>query len=304
MTTVHVACAAEGRAYVAHSAVMLHSLLERSDGLGVEVHYLHGPRFDPADARLLRAMVEAGGGSIEFLEVPDPDLAGLPVTDQFTKAMWYRIFLPELLPDLARVLYLDADTLIVDSIAPLWATDLTDAYLAAVTNVFQSNHVHRPAELGLAGPHVYFNSGVLLMNLADMRRDGCTAALRECAVGHGDRLEWPDQDALNLVLGTRRVELHPRWNCMNAVLRFSAAVEVFGAAAVEEARRSPAIRHFEGPAENKPWHYLCEENLRDLYFEHRRATPWPDCEIDGASFSNSLRRRVRALRSARRAVSA
>ena len=172
MTKLHVACAAEGQAYVAHSAVMLHSLLDHSDGLAIEVHYLHGPRFDRSDARLLRSMVEGGGGSIEFLEVPDADVAALPVTDQFTKAMWYRIFLPELLPQLDRVLYLDADTLIVDSLAPLWATDLEGAYLAAVTNVFQSNHVHRPAELGLAGPHVYFNSGVLLMNLADMRRTG------------------------------------------------------------------------------------------------------------------------------------
>ena len=73
--------------------------------------------------------------------------------------MWYRIFLPELLPDVDRVLYLDADTIAVDSLAPLWEIDLDDSYLGAVTNVFQANHVHRPAELGLAGPRSTSTAG-------------------------------------------------------------------------------------------------------------------------------------------------
>jgi lipopolysaccharide biosynthesis glycosyltransferase len=151
-----------------------------------------------------------------------------------------------------------------------------------VTNVFQHNHVHRPASLGLPGPEVYFNSGVLLMNLAEMRRDDCTDALRRFAIDNAERLEWPDQDALNCVLGHRRVPLHARWNCMNSVLAFPSAEDVFGHTAVEEARARPGIRHFEGPAANKPWHYRFEQPGRELYAAHRRATPWPDWRPEGA----------------------
>jgi lipopolysaccharide biosynthesis glycosyltransferase len=295
---LHVSCAAEGD-YIAHSAAMIHSVLDHGAGYRVQVHYLHGPRFPSHSARLLRDMVERGGGSISFLEVPDRDVAGLPVLPQFTRAMWYRIFLPELLPDAERVLYLDADTIVVDSLGPLWELPLGDNYLGAVTNVFQAHHFHRPAQLGLAGVKVYFNSGVLLMNLSAMRRDSCTEALRTFALRHGpEEIEWPDQDTLNVVLSGRRLPLHPRWNCMNSVLTFPHSPAAFGSRAVAEARRHPAIRHFEGPGRNKPWHRGCDQQLRDLYFRHRRETPWPRVELVGEEQRRPRWRRTGQLVSA------
>lgn len=239
------------------------------------MHYLHGPDLSLRDERCLAAMMKHGGGEIAFHRIRDRELRGLPTRGFTRKATWYRVFLPELLPSVDKILYLDSDLIVVDSLRALFDTDLSDNWVGAVTNVFQHNHVHRPGELGLAGPHVYFNAGVLLMNLDEMRRDGSTAALLDYGRRNAPRLEWRDQDALNVVLGERRLPLHPRWNCMNSILLFKSAVDVFGAEAVEEARRNPAIRHFEGPDQNKPWHDGCQAELRELYQAHRRATPWP-----------------------------
>jgi lipopolysaccharide biosynthesis glycosyltransferase len=281
MSVLHVSCAAEG-GYVPHSAAMLHSVLTHRDDYDVHVHYLHGPSFSSLHSSQLEDMVERLGGEITFHCIPNSSVRGLPVLPQFTEAMWYRIFLPELLPSADRVLYLDADTIVVDGLSSLWETPLDGAYLAAVTNVFQPNHFGRPAQLGLPGPNVYFNSGVLLLNLDKLREDDCTAALTSFALQHSTRtIEWPDQDTLNVVLGQRRVPLHPRWNCMNSVLTFPHAATAFGRVAVRQARRMPGIRHFEGPAENKPWHRGCSQELRELYFQHRRETPWPHVELVG-----------------------
>jgi len=280
---------------VAHSATMLHSVVAHAGDADVSVHYLHGPRLDGDDARLLAEMVERDGGSISFHEIPDREVRGLPTTTQFTAAMWYRLFLPDLLPAADRVLYLDADTVAVDSLAPLWEVDLSRHWIGAVTNVFQENHMHRPRALGLSGPEVYFNSGVLLMNLDEMRRDGCTARMLDYARSDPE-IEWPDQDTLNVVLGERRLALHPRWNVMNSMVRFPWAADVFGEEVLAEALRNPAIRHFEGPAQNKPWHYLCDGDLRAAYFEHRRATPWPEVELEERTLRNAARRQLRRLR--------
>jgi lipopolysaccharide biosynthesis glycosyltransferase len=286
---LHVSCAAEG-GYVEHSAAMLHSVLVHAGGLTVHVHYLHGPRLEARDRELLAGMVEGEGGEISFHRIEDEQVAGLPEAHRFTGAMWYRLFLPELLHEVDRILYLDVDTLAVDSLEPLWETDITGQYLGAVTNVFEPWYLDRPRELGLAGPEVYFNSGVLLFNLERMRSDDCGETLRRLASERGHELLWPDQDALNLVLGGRRVPLHPRWNCMNSVMTFEAAAEVFDADTVEEARRRPGIRHFEGPGDNKPWHYLSDYPLRERYFEHRRATPWPRTRLEERTPRNVLRR--------------
>jgi lipopolysaccharide biosynthesis glycosyltransferase len=287
--TVHVSCAVEG-SYVPHSAAMLHSVLTHCERRRVHVHYLHGPGFAARARRRLEDMIESLGGGVSFWEIPDEACAGLPTKGFTRKATWYRVFLPELLPDVDRVLYLDADLIALDSLVPLWEKDLEDNYLAAVTNIFQSNHLHRPASLGLAGPRVYFNAGVMLMHLELMRRDRRTAALLDFGVAHAAELEWRDQDAMNVVLGSRRLPLPPRWNVMNSVLLFPASVDVFGAEAVEDARRRPAIRHFEGPAANKPWHLLCDKEMREVYIRHRRETPWPRVRLEGVTPRNVVRR--------------
>jgi lipopolysaccharide biosynthesis glycosyltransferase len=293
MAPLRVACAAEG-AYDAHSAALLHSVAEHSRGLDLHVHYLHGPSFPRRSADAIGRMLEDLGVELSLIEVDEELTSRLPVVSEFTVAMWYRIFLPDLVPEADRILYLDVDTIVTDSLEPLADTDLDGYYLGAVTNVFQQNHLHRPRELGLAGPEVYFNSGVLLMNLDEMRRDGCAAALRDYAI-ENDRNDWPDQDALNVVLGGRRLPLHPRWNVMNS-LRFPWSAEMFGRDAVQEALTRPAIRHFEGPGHNKPWHYMCAREARHLYRRHRRATPWPRFTPEGRSARNLARKVAHRLR--------
>jgi lipopolysaccharide biosynthesis glycosyltransferase len=202
-------------------------------------------------------------------------VAALPEVKPFTRAMWFRILLPELLPDVDRVLYLDVDTIVTAPLTPLWETDISGHNLAAVTNVVEPWRGNRAADLGLPGPESYFNSGVLLLNLAELRATDAIRQLRECVAQRGDELIWPDQDALNLVLGDRRLALHPRWNCMNIFFWLPEAKEMFGEEVLADAMAHPGIRHFEGPSVNKPWHVGCEAAGRELYFAHRRAGPWP-----------------------------
>jgi lipopolysaccharide biosynthesis glycosyltransferase len=274
---------------------MLDSVLANSGGLAVHVHYVHGPDLGDAATRL-RDMVAAAGARISFYEVADERLEGLPtmVYEGVPASLWYRTFLDELAPDAERVLYLDGDAIAVDSLAPLWETDLGDDHLGAVTNVLMREHAGRPERLGLPGPESYFNTGVMLLNLGAWRREGLGEAIRDYARANRDDLGWADQDAMNIVVGERRTHLHPRWNVMNSVVGFNWADEVFGAEAIAEARANPGIRHFEGPGDNKPWHYLCERELRELYLEHRRRTPWPEVELEGATLRNRLRRRLRS----------
>ena len=76
---------------------------------------------------------------------------------------------------------------------------------------------------------------------------------------------------------------------MNSLYVFPSASEVFGAE-LDEARTRPAIRHFEGGGANKPWHYLCDHPNKEVYFEHRRATPWPKVKLEGVTPGNVIKR--------------
>lgn len=300
MGELHVACATEGD-YVAHSAAMLHSLLESTTDASVHIHYLHGPDFATSDERLLAKMVESNAGAISFLPVPDELCEGLP-TEGFTgKATWYRVLVPQLFGDLDRLLFLDLDLIVTESLRALWETDLKESYVAAVTNVLPRHYADLLAAAGFDCT-TYFNAGVLLMDLERMRQDRCTEAMVDYGVSNADSLVLRDQDALNAVLGRRRLALHPRWNCMNSFFVYPWAADVFDPDEMEAAKRRPAIRHFEGPGIAKPWHYLCEQDSRELYAQHRRQTPWPRWRPEGRTPKSVLVRLRRRLR--QRALSA
>ncbi|MGI8549375.1 MAG: glycosyltransferase family 8 protein [Dehalococcoidia bacterium] len=290
---MQIVCAVEGDSYLRHSAAMLHSLLSRHPE-GVQVEYLHGDDTSRRGRKRLASMVQHLGSEVTFHRVNDSWTEGFPIKGFTRKATWYRICLDALLPAVQRVIWLDVDLLVLDSLRPLWDTSLNGHVLGAVTNVPPGPdraYTERP-ELG-GDP--YFNAGVLLLDLALMRETGLGSRLREFTVANAARLHWRDQDALNEVLHDRRLALHPRWNCMNAMMQFDYAVDYFGVDDVSEACSSPAIRHFEGPLYNKPWHLLADRHNQSQYLQHRRRTPWPRMRRTGCTPMNLMRYARRRL---------
>lgn len=271
--TLHLACAADEK-YLPHCAAMLHSALSHLDGLSAEVHFLHEPGLPAAQIGRLRALCESRGAGFDPLAVPNEMIEGLHATRHIARTAWYRTFLPALRPDLDRALYLDCDTLVVNSLKPLWETPLDGVFVAVVRNVIASELATRHHALELPPGQVYFNSGVMLMNLALMREQGCIERIVAHGRRHERKLIWADQDSLNLVYGANCRFLHPRWNCQTSLFLWPEAEGVFGAEVVAEAVSDPAIIHFEGPGPSKPWNYLCKHPYRRRYYEHLTAAGW------------------------------
>jgi lipopolysaccharide biosynthesis glycosyltransferase len=275
---IHVAVAADRR-YLPHAAVSLRSLLlSTSDPSSIQPHLLHGPELDRADIAALAGMVTELRSELVPLLIDGDRVDGLPVNVRFPPAIWYRTFLPDLLPDADSVVYLDCDTVLFDDIAELVTTDLQGCAVAAVDNV-SLGHEADSARVGLDAATRYFNSGVLVLDLDQWRRDDLGTTVRAEARQRG-WAPFPDQDALNVVLAHRRLSLPVRWNLQNSVIYLEMAKDVFGAAAVAEARRNPALVHFEGFKIDKPWHYLSKHPYRKAYLEHRAHTPWPSDVIE------------------------
>jgi lipopolysaccharide biosynthesis glycosyltransferase len=203
--------------------------------------------------------------------------------------VWSRLLLPEVLGEASRVLYLDCDVLVLDRLDPLWQLDLGTSVVAAVANVIEPARREHVAGIGVSYRGGFFNSGVILFDLDRMRREGSSAQLVKFARDYGQKLLWPDQDALNVVFSSRWHSLHPRWNAQNNLWSWRTwAIELFGAERVEEAVSDPAIRHFEGPSVAKPWHYLSPVPHRDVYLETLAQTPWADEPLEDRTISTRL----------------
>lgn len=94
--------------------------------------------------------------------------------DYYTNTTYFRLFLPELYPQYDKVLYLDSDIIVVGDISELYNTEMgTNLVAAAPDDIIQYNKVFQDyAELvvGVAKYQHYFNAGVLLMNLDELRK--------------------------------------------------------------------------------------------------------------------------------------
>lgn len=163
-----------------------------------------------------------------------------------------RLYMDEQLPsDIGRLLYLDADTLVVSALDGLFDIDLHGQPLAAVDDflmAFPRNMGVRLAQIGMAAESRYFNSGVLLIDWVGLARRNFLKDARELFLRDSNRYDCPDQDALNVVTEHQWLPLDPRWNAQTGILAFVPR---------------PAILHFTGP--KKPWHARVQWMHRDAH---------------------------------------
>jgi lipopolysaccharide biosynthesis glycosyltransferase len=166
--------------------------------------------------------------------------SGLPYTSKMTYA---RIQIPYLLPSrIARVLYLDADLLVLDDVEKIWETDVEGCVLAAVVDQLDSQiKANQPGLERLPRVRDYFNAGVLFLDLSRWKEERISERAMEY-LNENPSSFFADQDALNAVCDGLWKKLDPRWNFQ--------ACRVNNIADMSEAAR-PGIVHFVMGA--KPW---------------------------------------------------
>lgn len=174
----------------------------------------------------------------------------------YSKEMYYRLLIPDLLGHYEKALYLDCDLLIEGDVGELWKQDVRGFLLGAVRNYLSWTMTKYVTDILKLDAADYFNSGVLLLDLEACRRFGlkekCLAKL-----GDFDKLVCPDQDLLNLCCRGKVMFLDMRWNVMwQHLLRpfaFRGNLSVRQAADYELARQNPLIIHY--TTNYKPWNY-------------------------------------------------
>ena len=132
------------------------------------------------------------------------DMWNLPISS------YYRIFLADILPDVDRIIYLDADTLLTGDLTELWRTDLEGNFLAACLD----ERAYMKKVFSVLNPRrrEYFNSGVLVFDLCLFRKYKTINDFLDFLVDTADLYELGDQDALNLYFLDAVKLLDSSWN--------------------------------------------------------------------------------------------
>jgi lipopolysaccharide biosynthesis glycosyltransferase len=244
-SVVRIACAIN-RHYVTPLVVMLMSLRQHlRPGVCCELYLVHS---GIPEASL--AVVSSILKTHSILLSPQM-LAEAPRVRHYPPEASAPLLLPQVLPsDLKRVLFLDADMLVLGDIAELWATPLDGHVVAAADDAAVPlcsgpRGVKGWQALGIPEDTPYFNCGVLLMDLGLWRERAVTLRALRYFEDTREPIDFLHQEALNAVLWNDCKRLDPSWN-----LLASCAGRPFDRSGGDEWKR-PGIVHFAGRM--KPW---------------------------------------------------
>ncbi|MCE8002204.1 glycosyltransferase family 8 protein [Billgrantia ethanolica] len=257
--------------YAPYAATTMVSALEHMAEPGSARVTLLTPGLPPEIQGAFSRLAEQYGATARVVEVGKLDIDPAHL-DRFGKASLLPLFMHEHFDrECSRVIYLDCDMAVLADLAPLWEVPLGEHVIAAVRDIAGDPDEHSGIETA-----AYFNSGLLVVDLERWREHDVAGRAWEYLQRQGERLRYPDQDALNHVLAGLWYELEPRWNLQSATY---AALNVEPKhltcllPALADALREPGIIHYTGNV--KPWHAESEHPLRDVFRHYSCLTPWP-----------------------------
>lgn len=187
---------------------------------------------------------------------------------------------------LDKILYLDADTVIArEGIEDLWNIDLGDNYVAGcIDTIIQFAPFHN-RDLHNTGVDEYINSGVMLMNLAQIRADRANEEMADWLMHWNERKDRLrcyvyDQTLINYLWHGHIKVIDMKFNC-NTLAAWPAVVPYYqkymaslGYATMSASAEDAVILHFFGML--RPWKESCRRLSTAQYPFHDEAIAYWD----------------------------
>jgi len=293
-------------AYASYCAVAVASLIENACGTqNYDIVILEETLSAENKAMLAHLAHDTPKVSVRFFNVTeliDAYKTLFCVRGYISIATYYRFFIVKIFPLYERALYLDCDLILDRDISELAQLDFAGNLVAAVPDfmiihryTYEAKvYKHLNTLLKLTDSRKYFNAGVLLFNISALQEahflEEGFKILRETG-----KLQWQDQDVLNILFHNKVLLLSPKWNYLVETDAFGHNTQASLAkeydqryiALQNEVDTKPAIIHYGG--RKKPWQDL-QIFLSEHFWKYAKRTPFYE-ELR----ENVLRRLPKAL---------
>ncbi len=264
MLTVMYAC---NDAYVRQTLVSMASVAEHHTQA---VFYLIHEGISVENQQFIAQFMNNYGQTLYFIEIervlPELDLND---QDRHPRTIYAKLFMDSVIQE-DRVLYLDSDIVVEDSLEPLFERDMAGELVAGVLMPYSSKVKER---IGVLQGQPYICDGVVLFNLELWRRENKSKECREYILAHEGAPPMLSEGVLNYVCSKRIGVLDPKYNLMPSMLMYNLQQirQLFRAdcyyqeeVMIHEACQKPAV-HFMNELFNSPWLEPCDHPYKDLY---------------------------------------
>ena len=192
-----------------------------------------------------------------------------------TTAAYYRLLIPELIPEYEKIIYSDVDVIFRMDLTELYALDIENYYIAATRDLGLNlskdgiAYIKSMPELHLGE---YIQSGFIVLNSKAIKKDGLVEKFKKIAKR---KLKYQDQDTLNIACYGNIYYLSLQYNMTDYSFEYAMDNRKLLYSWFDEVEIETAIAignlHYNG---HKPWKKYCVNF--DIWWEYYRKSPFYD----------------------------
>lgn len=190
--------------YIRQLNVLLNSIAYSNKEEKFNIYVLN-KNLDKDDLENITINLDPKNFSVIDVKIPDSEIDTFPVIEKrYPVEIYFRLFASDYLPsDIDRILYLDCDTVVINDLKELYNMDFEDNYYIAATHISKVLHKFNEIRLNIQEDEPYVNTGVLLINLKELRKIDVKDKIIKFIEKNQKRLLLPDQDIIVSLFGNK-----------------------------------------------------------------------------------------------------
>lgn len=290
MKSVNIAYSCDEN-YVQHTGISILSLLENNIELdNINIYFIYKDISNNSLDILLKLVTSYNRN---FYPIPFESICydleikntGRHIETVYTKLFFSRI------SNIEKILYIDSDTVIIDSIWEFYNTELGNNLIGGVETL----SVERKNELGLRRSDRFINDGVVLMNLRAIKEENYLIKFQECIKEYAGHPPVLSEGVINKVCRNRILVCNPRFNLMSGLIHFKSKLfldvtDYYSRKEIREAVKNPVIIHYLTGFYGRPWSVFSRHPMKHYYLYYKSKSFWRDLplSIDKLNFRYKL----------------
>lgn len=235
-------------AYVKYYQVVVTSLCRNNSESDIVIHIPYTSELSEEGLALITKTANDNNAKVKTYELNKDNIKAM---SELPLGMWsvetfFRLFVQDIISDTEdRILWLDGDIIVNGDISDFYNVDFEGNYYAACEDIAISRGKMKQEydNLGWDSSQIYVNAGVLLINLAQLRREKITQndIVRFIEINH-EKMHFLDQYTLNAMFHDR-IKLVDgfKYNCQVSGYSYTKGRQILS---------ESAILHFPG---YRPW---------------------------------------------------
>ena len=256
--------------YVKLVNILLNSIQLSNKDTKFDVYILHR-ELDIEDKNIIESGLDLNKFNIKMIKIDEEEVKNFPqYQKRYPKEIYFRLFATKYLPEnIDKILYLDSDTLVINKLDELYNMDFEGNYYIATTHVKKILRKINEVRLRIDDDVPYINTGVLLINLKELRKIDVQKEVCEFVENNSKKLMLPDQDIITALYGEKiKIIDALKYNLGDRDLNIYNLNHIKNPIGLKWVKENTVIIHYYG--RNKPWNKNYRGKLGVFYYRLER----------------------------------